>query len=137
MKLKYAHAWLLEMNNSFKLHDYTYNMKAKITIFNIKGKENIWWGDVKSVRDIRTKELSWNQFKRFFMQKYLLERYYEGKAKVFYEINMGSMTNEEYMTKFLELLRCVLYIKDEKDKVQRFSSGLPLAFREPIYHDES
>ena len=30
---------------------------------------------------------------------------------------MGSMIDGEYMTKFLELLMYVLYLKDEKDKV--------------------
>lgn len=48
---------------------------------------------------------------------------------------MGSMTDEEYMTKFLELLRYVPYLKDEKDKFQRFFSGVPLAFRDQIEYD--
>lgn len=42
------------------------------------------------------------------------ERYYDNKAKEFYELKIGSMIDEEYMTKFLELLRYVSYIKDEK-----------------------
>jgi len=49
---------------------------------------------------------------------------------------MGSMTNKEYMTKFLELLRYVPYITDEKAKVERFVSGFPLAFRDQIEYDE-
>jgi len=49
---------------------------------------------------------------------------------------MGSMTNEEYTTKFLELLSYVSYIKDEKAKFYRFFSGLSLAFRDWIEYDE-
>jgi len=49
---------------------------------------------------------------------------------------MGSMTNEEYMTKFLELLRYVPYITNEKAKFERFVSGFPLAFRDQIEYDE-
>jgi len=49
---------------------------------------------------------------------------------------MGLMTNEEYMMKFLELLLYVPYLKDEKSKVQRFVSRLPLAFRDRIQYDE-
>lgn len=30
---------------------------------------------------------------------------------------MGSMLDEEYITKFLELLRCMPYIKDAKAKI--------------------
>ncbi len=46
------------------------------------------------------------------------------------------MTDEAYTTKFLELLRYVPYLKDENAKVQRFVSGLPLAFRDQIEYDE-
>lgn len=61
--------------------------------------------------------MSWHEFKRIFRKKYFSERYYDNKAKEFYELKMGSMTYEEYTTKFLELLRYVLYLKDEKAKV--------------------
>lgn len=49
---------------------------------------------------------------------------------------MGSMTNQEYVIKFLGFLRYVLYLKDEKAKFQRFISGLPLAFKDQIKYDE-
>jgi len=44
-------AWLLGMNKFFRLHDYSENMKAKIATFCLKGKADIWWEDVKNVRD--------------------------------------------------------------------------------------
>ena len=130
-------AWILGMNNFFKLHEYTKNMKARITIFILKGKENILWEDVKSIRYIRKKELSWHEFKRLFRNKYLLKRYYDNKEKEFYELKMGSMTDKEYTTNFLELLRYVSYLEDEKAKVHRFVSGFPLAFINQIEYDEA
>ena len=39
---------------------------------------------------------------------------------------------EEYANKFLELLRYVRYIKDEKVKVQHFLSGLPQSYKDKI-----
>ena len=39
---------------------------------------------------------------------------------------------EEYANKFLELLRYVKYIKDEKVKVQHFLSGLPQSYKDRI-----
>ena len=46
------------------------------------------------------------------------------------------MIDEEYMTKFLELLSYVNYLIDEKAKVQIFVNGFPLAFRDWIeYHE--
>ena len=40
-------------------------------------------------------------------------------------MRLGQKTMEEYANKFLELLRYVRYIKDDKVKIQRFLSGLP------------
>ena len=67
----------------------------------------------------------------------MLERYYNNKVKEFYELKMGSMTNEEYTTKFLELLRYVLYLIDEKAKVKLFVSGFPLEFIDLIEYNET
>ena len=39
---------------------------------------------------------------------------------------------EEYANKFLELLRYVKYIKDEKVKIQCFLSGLPQSYKDII-----
>ena len=91
---------------------------------------------MKWVKDIRMEDLSWHEFKRLFRKKYLSERYYDIKAKELYELNIGSMIDEEYTTKFLELLRYVLYLKYEKAKVHQFISGFPLAFRDRIEYDE-
>jgi len=48
---------------------------------------------------------------------------------------MGSMTDEEYTTKFLELLRYVPYLKDENTNSQRFISGIPLTFKDRNEYD--
>lgn len=49
---------------------------------------------------------------------------------------MGSMTNEEYTRNFLEFLRYVPYQKEEKAKIQRLISGLPIEFKDRIEFDE-
>ena len=78
----------------------------------------------------------WDEFERLFKKKYLSERYYDDKAKECYELQMGSMINDEYTSRFLEMLRYVPYIKDEKTKIQRFISGLPTTYRDQIEFDE-
>ena len=134
-KSKDTEAWLLVMKKFFRLHDYSKNMKAKITTLSLNGEVDIWWEDAKRV-SIKVEELSWDELRILFKNKYLSERYYDGKAKEFYELRIGYMTNEEYMTKFLELLRYVPYLKDHKTKVQSFINGLPLEFKDWIEYDE-
>ena len=91
---------------------------------------------MKPIEGIKIEELSWHEFKRLFRKNYLYDRYYDGETKDFYELNMGFMTVEEYMTEFLELLSYVPYLKDEKTKVQKFASGFHLAFKDWIEYDE-
>ena len=74
----------------------------------------------------------WKQFKNYFKKKYLSDRYYDDKIKEFHELRLGQQTTEEYANKFLELLRYVRYIKDEKVKVQHFLSGIPQSYKDRI-----
>lgn len=109
-------------------------MKAKIATFSLKGKENIWREYVKHVRGIREEELIWSKFGRLFKRKYLSERYYDERAKDFYELRMVSMTDDDYTRIFLELLRYVPYL--DKANIQRFINGLLVSFKDHIEFDD-
>ena len=37
-----AKSWLLGMNKYFQVQAYSGNMKAKVAIFNLNGRESIW-----------------------------------------------------------------------------------------------
>ena len=84
-----------------------------------------------------SKEDKWKQFKKYFKQKYLSNRYYDDKIKEFHELRLGQQTMEEYADRFLELLRYVRYIEDEKVKVQHFLSGLSQSYKDRIEFYES
>ena len=92
-------------------------MKARIALFSLKGKAYILWEDVKNVKGIDEDYFTWHAFERLFKNKYLSERYYDDRAKEFYELQMGSMKDEEYTSIFLELLIYVPYLREEKAKV--------------------
>lgn len=82
------------MRKFFRLHDYFENMKARIVLFNLNGKEYIWWEDVKNVKGIDGDYLSWHAFERLFKKKYLSKRYYDDIFKEFYDLKMGFMADE-------------------------------------------
>jgi len=73
------------MRKFFRLHDYLENLKERISLFSLKGKVNIWWEDMNNVKDIHEDDLTWHVFERLFKKKYLPERYYDDRAKEFYE----------------------------------------------------
>jgi len=86
---------------------------------------------IKNVKGIREEKLTLDEFESIFRKKYHYKRYYGGKAKDIYDLKMGSMRDEECTTKFLEVLRYVPYLKDEKVKIQRFISGFSLTYKRP------
>jgi hypothetical protein len=88
------------------------------------------------VQYIREKYITWKEFKRYFEKKYLTKRYYDRKMKEFYEIKLGNMTIDEYERRFLELLKCVMFIKDETIKIQRYLSGLIPSIGDKIQYDD-
>jgi hypothetical protein len=56
--------------------------------------------------------------------------------KEFFELNIRSMTIDEYERRFLELLKYVLFIKDETIKIQRYLSGFPSFISEKLEYDD-
>ena len=75
------------------------------------------------------------EFKRYFQNKYLTKRYYDKKME-FFEINLGSMTIDEYERRVLELVKYVSFIKDDTVKIQRYLSGFPSFIGEKIQYDD-
>ena len=82
---------------------------------------------VKNINDIN---ITWKLFKRYFKKKYLSDRYYDDNIKEFHELRLGQLTMEEYANKFLELLRYVKYIRDDKVKTQHLLRGLPQPYKD-------
>ena len=79
----------------------------------------------------------WKQFKKYFKQKYLSDRYYDSKIKKFHELKSEQLTIEEYTNDILDMVRYVRYIRDEKVKIQCFLSGLPQSLKDKIEFDET
>jgi len=112
-------------------------MKVKMAIYNLKGKANIWWQNLKLAKGLKEKQLEFPDFKKYFKKKYLSEIYYERKMKEFFESQLGQMTMDDLINKFMELLRFVPYIREDKVKIQWFLSCLPQSYRDRIEFDNS
>jgi hypothetical protein len=130
-----AKAWLLDIKKYFQIYNYSSNMKVRMAIYNLKGKAIIWWQDLKLAKSLKEKQMEWYDFKKYFKKQYLSERYYERKTKEFYELRLRQMTMENLINKFLELLRFVPYIREDKVKIQWFLSYLPQSYRDRIEFD--
>ena len=76
-----AKAWILGMKKYFHIYNYSNELKDKMFIYNLTGKSYIWWQYMKKVKGIKERYVTWKTFKKLFKRKYLLEQYYEEKAK--------------------------------------------------------
>jgi hypothetical protein len=56
-------------------------MKVRMAIYDLKGKPNIWWKDLKLAMGVKEKQLEWCDLKKYFKKQYLYESYYERKTK--------------------------------------------------------
>eukprot|EP00253_Pinus_taeda_P010917 PITA_10917 len=130
-----AEAWLINMNKYFQLYEYDHNLKARLAIFQLQGKATLWWEEVKIVKGVTEQTITWDNFERYFKERYLTERFYDEKAREFHDLRLGQQTMDEFITCFTSLLRYVPYIREEKAKVQRFVSSLPPYMRERIEFD--
>eukprot|EP00253_Pinus_taeda_P011491 PITA_11491 len=128
-------AWLINMNKYFQLYKYDHNLKARLAIFQLQGKATLWWEEVKIVKGVTEQTITWENFQRYFKERYLTERFYDEKAREFHDLRLGQQTMDEFITRFTSLLRYVPYIREEKAKVQRFVSSLPPYMRERIEFD--
>jgi hypothetical protein len=131
-----AETWLLGMRKYFQLHNYSSQAEGRISIYRLKGKASMWWYQFVLMQHIDEKNVTWREFKRYFQNKYLTKRYYDKKMKEFFELKLRSMTIDKYERRFLELLKYISFIKDEKVNIQRYLSGIPSPISDKIQYDD-
>jgi hypothetical protein len=49
----------------FWVHNYSENTKARISIFNLNGGASIWWEDLKEIKGLKERKLTWKQFEKY------------------------------------------------------------------------
>ena len=54
-----AEAQLSGMKKYFQIYNYSDRLNAKMVIYNLTRKYGIWWQDIKRVKNIKEKYLTW------------------------------------------------------------------------------
>ena len=63
-KREEVEAWIPWMKKYFQIYSYSKSLKVGMAIYNLRGKSDIWWQDIKRVKNIREKYLIWRTFKK-------------------------------------------------------------------------
>ena len=61
------------MKKYFQIYNYSNQLKTGMPIYNLTGKDDIWWKDLKRVNVIREVNIKWSTFKKYFKKKFLSE----------------------------------------------------------------
>jgi hypothetical protein len=65
-KEEYVDTWLLGMRKYFQLQNYSSHAEGRIVMYQLKGKESMWWDHLVQVQHIREKDITWKEFKKYF-----------------------------------------------------------------------
>ena len=62
-KSEEAESWLSGMKKYLHIYNYFDRLKAQMDIYNLTEKADIWWQDIKRVKNIKEKYLTWRVLK--------------------------------------------------------------------------
>ena len=62
---------MLDIKKYFHIYNYSNNMSARMEVYNLKGKANIWWEDLNISHGLKEKNLEYLGFKKLFKKQYL------------------------------------------------------------------
>ena len=101
-------------------------MRIRLATFQLEGESKVWWDWIKVSRDLEM--MTWREFQELFMSKFFPASARHAKAWEFLELKQGSMTELEYVAKFIELSRFGDdYVAIDMAKVIKFEGGLKLS----------
>jgi len=65
-------AWLIEMGKYFQIYEYTDKPKARLVVYQLRGKATLCCKEIKTVRKIDEEQVTWQEFTKHFKEKYLI-----------------------------------------------------------------
>ena len=57
------------MKKYFQIYNYSNELKAKMAIYILTGKVDIWWKNIKKLKGINERYVTWETFKQHFKIK--------------------------------------------------------------------
>ena len=119
-----AKNWLLKMENLLRALECANAQKVVYATFALQGSAEEWWTSTERLLRMelgKNTPITWEKFKEVFNETYFPDVVRDRKAREFSYLVHGTMTIEEYATKFVELSCFAPYlISDEPKKVSKF-----------------
>ncbi|XP_004514096.1 uncharacterized protein [Cicer arietinum] len=130
-----ADIWLQEIEKIFDILHCPDKMKVEYVAYLLIGEAEYWWQGARQITEGNHEDMTWEVFKRRFLDKYFPKSARAGKEDQFLRLYQGSLTASEYATKFESLAKHFRYFRNQMDEeymCERFESELMYEIKECV-----
>jgi len=130
-----AQMWLKEIERVFRVMQCTEVQKVRFGTHMLAEEDDDWWIGLLPILEQDGAKVTWDVFKREFLDRYFLEDVRGKKEIEFLELKQGNMLVTEYATKFVELAKFYPHYTAETaefSKCIKFENGLPADIKRAI-----
>ncbi|KAF7842127.1 uncharacterized protein G2W53_004425 [Senna tora] len=114
-----AEEWIQELEKLFKVLRCSNEQKVENAIYMLASEAENWWKGARQLMEARGIQLTWENFKISFFEKYYPVSVRNQKEIEFMQMKQGNMPFEEFIAKYEELSNFSSYLKHNADKAWR------------------
>ena len=122
-----AELWVQEVEMIFAVLNTPEESKLGYASYLLLGDAEYWWRGARQMLEANQEDVSWNTFKRVFLEKYFPVSAQEAKETQFLTLKQGVMSVAEYASKLESLAKHFRFFRNQVDEAYmcaRFLSGL-------------
>ncbi|XP_040994286.1 uncharacterized protein LOC121240825 [Juglans microcarpa x Juglans regia] len=132
-----AESWIERLEQIFKALYCTDDQKVTYAAFNLTDAANKWCKSTLALLQMELGDgvsITWECFRKIFLERFFPQTLRESRARQFADLTQGTMTVDQYATKFIELSRFASYLIPNKEKkAEKFERGLNRRIRELVH----
>ncbi|KAD3067668.1 hypothetical protein E3N88_35548 [Mikania micrantha] len=119
------------MESVIKISECNDSQKVKFAAYSFVSEALFWWDTIQqAMGEPAVEALSWESFKRLVLAKFCPKFVIDKMEKDFMNLEVGTMTHQEYTTKFNEMSRLVPHlVTPEESRIKRYIQGFPSEVR--------
>ncbi|XP_027905705.1 uncharacterized protein LOC114165248 [Vigna unguiculata] len=119
-----ADAWIRECEKIFRVLGCSDEQKLAYATFLLVSDAEYWWVGMQQQMGTREEEVSWENFKKRFLEKYFPDSAKHEREAEFLTLQQGNMTVQAYVNQFEYLARFYTQNITEEWRCRKFERGL-------------
>ena len=130
-----ADMWIQETEKIFEVLQTPAAEKVGLATFQLKGDAEYWWRSARQIMTANQVVVTWDSFKRAFLEKYFPETARDDMEEKFLRLRQGTMTVGEYAARLETLSKYFRFFQEQVNEAylcNRFLMGLRNEIEESV-----